>query len=134
MPAACTHLSIDTALCGQPTAIGPGSCTVELLLGERMKADEHGLVHGGFVFGAADYAAMLAVNEPTVVLGGAQVNFLKPSSVGERLRFEARVVLSKGRRHEVEVTGRNAAGETVFSGTFKCAVPEAHVLGGDRWP
>ncbi len=61
--------------------------------------------------------------------GSAQVGFLKPSRVGERLRFVAKVTLSKGRRHEVEVNGTNAAGETVFSGTFKCVVPETHVLG-----
>lgn len=32
-----------------------------------MAADEYRLVHGGFIFGLADYAVMLAINEPTVV-------------------------------------------------------------------
>ncbi|HPR69434.1 MAG TPA: PaaI family thioesterase [Kiritimatiellia bacterium] len=125
-----THLAIDADLCGRPVAIAPGRSTVELLLTECMKADAHGLVHGGFIFGAADFAAMLAVNEPMVVLGSAQVGFLKPSRVGERLCFVAKVAGSKGRRHEVEVHGTNAAGETVFSGTFKCVVPDSHVLEG----
>ena len=39
----------------------------------------------GFIFGAADYAAMLAVNQPNVVLGAAETHFLKPSRVGDVL-------------------------------------------------
>jgi acyl-coenzyme A thioesterase PaaI-like protein len=43
-----------------------------------MAADQRGLVHGGFTFGLADYAAMVAVNDPNVVLGAAEVRFLAP--------------------------------------------------------
>ena len=56
-----------------------------------MAADDIGLVHGGFIFGMADYAAMLAVNDPNVVLGAADVKFLKPVSVQETVVAEARV-------------------------------------------
>jgi len=48
-----------------------------------MVVDDHKLVHGGFIFGAADYAAMAAVNDPNVVLGSAEVSFLKPSKSGD---------------------------------------------------
>jgi acyl-coenzyme A thioesterase PaaI-like protein len=48
-----------------------------------MAVDDRGLVHGGFVFGLADHAAMLAVNDPNVVLGAASTRFLKPVRVGE---------------------------------------------------
>jgi len=124
-----THLAIDRRLCGQPLDLSPGRCTVEILLTADMRADERDLVHGGFIFGAADHAAMLAVNEPTVVLASAEVRFLRPSRVGQTLRFEAREEVTDGRKRRVEVTGRDTNGDTVFSGSFNCFVPAQHVLG-----
>lgn len=101
----------------------------------RTVADERGLVHGGFVFGLADHAAMLAVNEPTVVLAKAEVRFLAPVREGERLVARARVVSADAERGrpvvEAEVLAQasgGAAARPVFTGTFRCAVPERHVL------
>ena len=56
-----THQKIDQELCGQPLDVSEGSSKIELTTLDRMAADSTGLVHGGFVFGLADYAAMLAV-------------------------------------------------------------------------
>lgn len=104
-----------------------GSAEVELLTLPAMAADERGLVHGGFVFGLADYAAMLAVNEPLVVLAAAEVSFLRPVRVGERLRAVAVVAGDEGKRRGVECTVRGEAGE-VMRGRFDCVVPTRHVL------
>jgi acyl-coenzyme A thioesterase PaaI-like protein len=92
-----------------------------------MVVDDHGLVHGGFVFGAADYAAMLAVNDPNVVLGAAETRFLKPVRRGDRLVARAQTVSARGRKREVsvEVTVNS---DKVFEGTFTCFVLERHVL------
>jgi len=100
---------------------------VALLTTPEMAADEAGLVHGGFVFGLADHAAMLAVNLPTVVLGSAEVRFHRPVAVGERLTAEARLEETAGRKRLVAVEVLRA-GEAVFSGRFTCLVPERHVL------
>ena len=62
-----THLGADPALCGHIVEIGQGSARVALDTTEQMIVDGQGLVHGGFVFGLADYAAMLAVNDPYAV-------------------------------------------------------------------
>jgi len=43
-----------------------------------MAVDQMGLVHGGFTFGAADFAAMAAVNDPNVVLVSSECRFFKP--------------------------------------------------------
>jgi len=123
-----THLEIDKELCGTVVALSEGAATVELALSPRMGADAQGLVHGGFLFGAADYAAMAAVNDPFVVLGSAETRFLRPSRIGGRLVFEARVTESVGKKRKVEVTGRDEAGQEVFAGTFACFVLAAHVL------
>lgn len=128
-PAINTHLRIDRRLCGSPIRLDEGASTVEMTLTDEMLADDSGLVHGGFIFGLADYAAMLAVNHPNVVLGKADVVFLKPARSGERLRAEARVGAFEGGKRTVAVdVYRN--GERVFTGTMICVVPERHVLEG----
>jgi acyl-coenzyme A thioesterase PaaI-like protein len=92
-----------------------------------MGVDALGLVHGGFIFGLADYAAMMAVNHPHVVLGGAEVTFLKPVRVGDVVLAEARVSKEEGKRRSVSVqVTRNK--EKVFEGVFVCFVLEKHVL------
>jgi acyl-coenzyme A thioesterase PaaI-like protein len=126
---ASTHRAIDRRLCGEPLELAPGRARVELLSLPEMAADERGLVHGGFVFGLADHAAMLAVNHPNVVLGAAEVRFLAPVVVGERLVAEAEVVGEEGRKRRVAVRARRGEAE-VFSGLFTCLVPERHVLEG----
>jgi acyl-coenzyme A thioesterase PaaI-like protein len=122
-----THLAIDRRLCGEPLEIGEGSAVVVLVTLPEMAADERGLIHGGFVFGLADYAAMLAVNHPNVVLGSAEARFSKPVSVGERLVARAHVeeTAGRGKRVRVEVCRGE---ESVMSGTFLCFTPERHVL------
>jgi acyl-coenzyme A thioesterase PaaI-like protein len=135
-----THLGLDRRLCGQPLNVGEGSAEVIFEALPVMAADERGLVHGGFVFGLADYAAMLAVNDPHVVLGSAEVRFLKPVVVGERLVARAVIEETDGRRSRVRVEvlrGQEAVfNEVVMTGTFLCITLERHVLdtggGGKR--
>ena len=55
-----THRAIDAEWVGTPLALSAGHAEVSLTTHTRMAADARGLVHGGFVFGLADYAAMLA--------------------------------------------------------------------------
>jgi len=123
-----THLAINTDLCGTVTALEEGRCVVTLTTTSDMAADAQQLVHGGFVFGMADYAAMCAVNDPYVVLGAAETSFLKPVRVGEILTAEAVVEEVKGKKRMVPVTVRRGV-EEVFKGTFTCFVLESHVLG-----
>lgn len=123
-----THLEADQRLLGRPISLGRGTAEVELLLLPEMRVDTLGLVHGGFVFGAADYAAMLAVNDPLVVLVAAEVRFLKPSAVGDALLFRAQVDSPDARRPRVTVSATDRSGRQVFQGTFSSAVLSRHVL------
>ena len=122
-----THERISASLCGTPVELGDGRARVELLTTRDMAADERGLVHGGFTFGLADYAAMLAVNEPTVVLASAQTKFLGPVVAGDRLEAKAVVDRSEGRRRFVKVTVRRA-GTPVLEGELMAVVPDTHIL------
>jgi acyl-coenzyme A thioesterase PaaI-like protein len=122
-----THPRIDAALVGVPVALAEGRATVELVTTAVMAADDRGLVHGGFVFGLADYAAMLAVNDPNVVLGSADVKFVAPVSVGEVVRADAERTETKGRKQLVRVTAR-VGDRAVLDGTFTTFVLDRHVL------
>ena len=122
-----THHAVDPRLCGRPVELAEGRARVELTTTQEMAADERGLVHGGFAFGLADHAAMLAVNEPTVVLGGATTKFLKPVVVGEPLVAEAAVERAEGKKRTVKVVVRRGD-DPVMEGEFLCLVPTAHVL------
>ncbi len=122
-----THQRIDQGLCGRPLEVAPGKSRVALETMAEMAADDTGLVHGGFVFGLADYAAMIAVNHPNVVLGGAEIKFLKPVRVGETVTAEAAVTEEKGKKRIVRVTASLGA-VPVFEGTLTCFVLEQHVL------
>jgi len=124
-----THKKIDRNLCGTPLEVSEGFSRIELLLTENMAADETGLIHGGFVFGLADYSAMIAVNHPNVVLGSSDVKFLKPLKQGDTVVAEARVENISGKKHLVRVTVENNKTK-VFEGTFTCFVLEKHVLSG----
>jgi uncharacterized protein (TIGR00369 family) len=123
-----THRLTSERLVGKPLKIENGYAEVELLTTEEMAVDEYGLVHGGFTFGLADYAAMLAVNEPTVVLGRAEVKFLKPVKAGEKLLAKAKVTEDLGKKKIVIAEVFNERSEKVFEGTFQCYVLEKHVL------
>lgn len=122
-----THPNISPAWVGAPVELAPGRAVAALATAPEMAADARGLVHGGFTFGLADYAAMLAVNDPNVVLGAAESRFLAPVRVGERLVARASVVEEKGKKRIVACTVETD--RPVFEGTFTCFVLEQHILG-----
>lgn len=122
-----THLGIDPALCGRPRELAPGRASVALRTTPAMAADERGLVHGGFVFGAADYAAMLAVNDPNVVLGSAQTRFLAPVRVGETVVAQATIAEEEGKKRVVDVQVRRED-VLVLEARMVCFVLPKHVL------
>ena len=92
-----------------------------------MCVDLNVLIHGGFTFSLADYAAMLAVNHPYVVLGSASVKFIAPVKKGEVMYAEAKVIRAEGRKTSVsvEVTAND---KIVFNGEFICFSLDRHVL------
>ena len=124
-----THIFISKDLVGTVKWIEGGKASrVELKMNEDMKADGRGLVHGGFTFGLADYAAMVAVNEPWVVLLSSTVKFLKPVTVGDQLTAEARMTHTEGKKRKIWCEVCNQDRQKVFEGEFLCYVPSQHVL------
>ena len=122
-----THLKINQGLCGTPIELGEGYAVVSLEAKENMVADEKGLIHGGFIFGLADYASMLAVNHPNVVLAKAEVKFLKPVKLGDVMTSYAKIQKIDNNKYTVEAFV-NVNDLKVFEGVFLCVVTPGHVL------
>lgn len=123
-----THLKIDNGINGTVIELKQDYAKVQLDTKDFMSADEQGLVHGGFAFCAADFAAMAAVNEPYVVLAKSETKFLAPVKAGETIIFEANTTAKDGIKSTVEVIG-NVQDKAVFKGTFYTATLDKHVLG-----
>ena len=123
-----THKSVDPDLIGRPISQRDDyEAIVELEASGEMAVDEKGLIHGGFTFGLADYAAMLAVNHPHVVLAGSEARFLAPVKIGDVMKARAEIVERLGRRRSVRVDV-HVGNKKVLSGTMNCIILDEHVL------
>ncbi len=122
-----THERVNADLCGEILLLERGYVETKLVTTAEMVADDIGLVHGGFIFSAADYAAMVAVNERNVVLVGSNCQFLSPVKFHDEVNFIAKVRHKEGRKRNVHVEGF-VLDIKVFEGEFKTVVTERHVL------
>jgi len=122
-----THENINHDLSGEILRMEKGYVELRLTTNSEMVADDQGLIHGGFIFSAADYAAMVAVNERNVVLVGSDCQFLSPVKFGDEVNFVARVRHKEGRKRNVYVEG-HVLDIKVFEGEFKTVITERHVL------
>jgi len=122
-----THERINQDLCGEVIKIQKGYVELRLTTLPEMVADDVGLIHGGFIFSAADYAAMLAVNERNVVLVASDCQFLSPVKFHDEVNFVARVRHKEGRKRNVHVEA-HVLDIKVFEGEFKTVITERHVL------
>jgi acyl-coenzyme A thioesterase PaaI-like protein len=122
-----THQRINQTLCGNLVELDEGYAKVELETTRDMVVDEMGLVHGGFVFSAADFAAMAAVNHPNVVLVASECRFLSPVKVGDTVVLEAKELYKEARKRKIHVIGY-FEDIKVFEGDFMAVVLERHVL------
>ncbi|MCX6073336.1 MAG: PaaI family thioesterase [Campylobacterales bacterium] len=122
-----THLKINSAFSGEIVKLDRGYAKVVLDTSEVMQADDFGLIHGGFIFSAADFAAMAAVNEPNVVLASSNCLFLAPVRLGDSVVFEATEHQKEGRKRTVSIKGY-VLDIKVFEGEFKTVITEHHIL------
>jgi len=122
-----THNMINQDLNGELLVIEQGYVEIKLETTPEMVVDKLGLIHGGFIFSAADYAAMAAVNEKNVVLVASECQFLSPVKLHDEVNFVARVRHKEGRKRNVNVVGY-VHDIKVFDGEFKTVILEKHIL------
>lgn len=122
-----THHQADPELVGRIIDLKEGRAEAALMTTDVMRVDAAGLVHGSFVFGLIDLAAMVAVNDPNVVLGSADVRFVHPVRVGQEVQAVAEVIETQGKKRKLAVTAE-VAGVRVAEGTLTAFVLPHHVL------
>ncbi len=122
-----THQRIQTNLCGVIVKLSSNYAKTTLQTTKDMVLDKLGLIHSGFVFGAADYAAAVAVNEPNVVIIGSRSSFLAPAKVNDLIEFEAKVKFEDSRKREIKVSG-SINEVKVYEGVFQAVVLEQHIF------
>jgi acyl-CoA thioesterase len=122
-----THEKVNPNLSGEVSVMEKGYVELLLETTQDMLADDVGLIHGGFIFSSADYAAMLAVNEPNVVLVASDCQFLSPVKLYDEVKVVARVRHKEGRKRNVHVKAF-VLDIKVFEGEFKTVITDKHVL------
>ena len=122
-----THERVNKDLNGDILKHEVGYVELRLTTTPEMVADNLGLIHGGFIFSAADYAAMAAVNERNVVLVASDCQFLSPVKFHDEVNVIARVRHKEGRKRNVHVEAF-VLDIKVFEGEFKTVITEKHVL------
>ncbi|WP_294962145.1 PaaI family thioesterase [Sulfurimonas sp.] len=122
-----THENTNRYLNGEILKLERGYVELRLTTISEMVVDDQGLIHGGFIFSAADFAAMAAVNERNVVLVGSDCQFLSPVKFGDEVNFVARVRHKEGRKRNIHVEA-HVLDIKVFEGEFKTVITDRHVL------
>ncbi len=122
-----THDKIRTNLCGTIIKLDSGYSKTTLQTTKEMVLDDLGLIHSGFIYGAADYAAAVAVNEPNVIIIGARSNFLAPAKLDDLIEYEAKAKFEDSRKREIKVTA-HINDIKVYEGIFHAVVLEKHIF------
>ncbi|MCL2913280.1 hydroxyphenylacetyl-CoA thioesterase PaaI [Shewanella corallii] len=86
---------------------GPQHARVQMTITDKM-TNGHDICHGGLIFTLADSALAFACNAAGVkaVTAAAQIDFINPAYLGDRLTAYARVYLTQGRHIYCDVTVR----------------------------
>ncbi|PAF46369.1 thioesterase [Helicobacter sp. 12S02634-8] len=111
---------IDRSVCGELVSLSPNKAEVFFTPTEAMICDE-GVIHMGFVFNAAAFSALCAINKKNSIIIGSEVKFLAPIEYGYELLFQASTLQSEAKKCEVKVEGF-LLDIKVFEGIFYVAI------------
>lgn len=122
-----THSLINQSLVGVLDEMETGYAKVIFTATNDMVADKRGMIHSGFIFSSANFAAMAAVNMSTAIPVVSKTNFLAPISVNDEAIFEARELHKDTRKRVVKVVGY-IHNIKFFDGEFTIVVLDHHPL------
>ncbi|MGP1450521.1 MAG: PaaI family thioesterase [Wolinella sp.] len=121
-----TYLEVDSSF-GEVRELTRGYANVWLSTSKTMSIDNMGLVHPGFIFSSANFAAMCAINDPNAILIGADAKFLAPTEAGNEIEFRAHALQHDTKKREVRVEGY-VLDIKVFDATFFVAMFDHHIF------
>lgn len=122
-----THTELDASFAGHIESIATDKCIVSLITTERMSADAQNLVHSGFIGSAAEYAALVVVNEANGMIFSVSSQYYACARVGDEVRFTAKVRHSDSRKREVDVIAKIESIK-IYEAKINIVIPEYHPL------
>ena len=120
-------ISINSTLCGGIINMKPNYAKTALVTSDEMVFDDEKLIHGGFIFGAAEWAAHVAINTQYSVTISDKVNLYAPAKVGDLIEFEAQAYFEESKKREIKVVG-TIKDIKVFEGTYQVVILEEHIF------
>lgn len=99
----CKQLKPD--LCGIIIQASKEEVVTKFQATKQMISDENDIIHSGFIFNAASYAAMCLVNQTYSLIIKSEVQFLAPLEFGQEMTFIATMRHSNNKQCEVVVKG-----------------------------
>ena len=122
-----THTELDPSYVGHIEKLTEETCVVSLVTTSIMSVDSQSLVHSGFIGSAAEYAALVVVNEPNGMLFSVNAQYYACARAGDEIRFTAKVRHSDNRKREVHVIGKINAIK-IYDAKIVIVIPEYHPL------
>lgn len=116
-----TCTALKSELCGSIIKMTYEEVMTKFVPTKQMISDESNLIHSGFIFNAANYAAMCLVNQPHAITIGAEVEFLAPVEFEQEMMFLATIKQSNAKKFEISVKG-TLLDIKIFEAIFHIAV------------
>lgn len=88
---------------------------------KQMVCDENNLIHSGFIFSAANYAAMCLINHPNALTIKSEVEFLAPLELDQEMVFLATIKQFNDKKYEINVKG-SLLDIKIFEAIFHIAI------------
>lgn len=104
-------------LCGNILKITQEEVVISFAPSKQMISDESNLIHSGFIFNVANYAAMCLVNQPNALTIKSEVQFLAPIEFEQEMLFIATINQSNNKKYEIFVKG-TLLDIKIFEGIF----------------
>lgn len=99
----CTNINTD--FCGELIRIAENNAEVVFTASSAMLSDNERMIHPGFVFNSASYAALCAINKKNAIIISSEVKFLAPIELGHEVLFKAVALQNGFKKCEVRVEG-----------------------------
>lgn len=114
------YQKIDHSLCGKLLKLSKNKAEVLFAPNENMISDED-IIHTGFIFNAASYTAMCALNKKNSIIISSETKFLAPIELNHQIIFKANVLQGESKKCEVKVEGF-LLDIKIFDGMFYIAI------------
>jgi len=122
-----SHTDLDPSYVGHVESLSTESCVVLMKTSKLMNADSQALVHSGFIGSAAEYTALVVVNDPNGMIFSVNSQYFACARVGDEVKFTAKVKHTDNRKREVDVIGKIDAIK-IYEAKMIIVVPEYHPL------